>query len=466
MNPSFAFFDLEHCEPSITRADTCVLNIWAKDGTTEGCFLLLELDVNLRSLQFIGRNMEAFHHPLPQNCVLLHLSDGIYTSFTDLPGVVHETLLQEAKPSSREYGSSFDALMQLANLDECVQDALKVRAQLEEDVNALLSDTHSRRALRRNITAEKEQHSAAYNSLLALQKHRSQLDRRKSDLRKALSLRREAAHEAFKLDEQKRETRRAIEQEVGVINEDMQRFTERTSGQIRRIGEDLLNVFPIENFRNKSLQFSIRNLYMPNSAFDDTNRDEIAAALGFTAQLVLQLSLYLSTPLPYPIDANASNSFIRDPISMNLAQRRYPLHPITVAYKFEYGVFLLNKDIEFLMNKVNLRVLDIRHTLPNLKYLLYVLTAGSGELPVRKAGGIRGLLGIRGTPSVSRRTSEESVLGHKEVLKRINSVSNGSVEAVTASREKAGEIADPFVGSPRKSFGLPHRQSALRDSLK
>lgn len=36
-----------------------------------------------------------------------------------------------------------------------------------------------------------------------------------------------------------------------------------------------------------------------------------------------------------------------------------------------------------------------RHTLPNLKYLLYVLTDTKGELPVRKQGDVRGLGGIR-----------------------------------------------------------------------
>ena len=34
-------------------------------------------------------------------------------------------------------------------------------------------------------------------------------------------------------------------------------------------------------------------------------------------------------------------------------------------------------------------MVDQRHTLPNLKYLLTVLTAGKGDLPVRKKGGAR-----------------------------------------------------------------------------
>lgn len=468
MNPSFAFFDLEHCEPLVTRVDDCILRLWAKDGTTDEYFMLVQVDVNLRSLQFIGKNLESFHHPLPQNCILLHLSDGIYTSFTDLPGDGYDPLPREHKAAPTELGSSFDALMQLANLDDCIQDAIKVRAELEEDVNEMLANSHPYRAVRRSLAAEKKQHSTAYNALLSLRKQKSQLDRRKGELRKALQLRREATRNVFSRDGQKRERCLAIEGKVQSQKETDQRIIDQTSGQIRRIGEDLLSIFPIEALKNKTLQFAICNLYLPNSSFDDTNRDEIAAALGFTAQLVHQLSLYLSSTLPYPIDANASNSFIRDPISMNLAQRRYPLHPTSVAYKFEYGVFLLNKDIEFLMDRVNLRGLDIRHTLPNLKYLLYVLTAGSGELPARKAGGIRGLLGGRLTPSVSRRGSEESVLGQKEILKRISSDSrrNGGVGPTSVSKEKAGAVDDPYAPPSKAAAGLSIRQSGLRDFTK
>ena len=68
------------------------------------------------------------------------------------------------------------------------------------------------------------------------------------------------------------------------------------------------------------------------------------------------------------------------------------------TYRFEYGVFLLNKDIEMagvsgislsivliqlakLMVDRNLRALDMRHTLPNLKNLLLTLTDGEHAHP-------------------------------------------------------------------------------------
>ncbi|RMZ84680.1 hypothetical protein DV737_g892, partial [Chaetothyriales sp. CBS 132003] len=411
INPSFAFFDLEHTEPAVSRADDCIVRVWARESNADDWLLLLEADVNLRSLQFVGRNVDAFHHPLPPNCLLFHLSDGIYTAFTDLPGDSRSLAGREHKAGPREAASSFDGLMQLANLDDCIQDALKVRTQLEHDVNELLGGSHAHRGLRRALASEKEQHSTVYNALQSLRRQSLQLNRRTADLRAALGLRRAATGAVLADAAYQSRRRQRLDDELRVLQEAEARVVDQCTGQMRRVGEDLLAIFPIEPVKTKPLQFTIRSLHLPNSVFDDTDRDAIAAALGFTAQLVHLLSLYLAAPLPYPLEASDGNAFVHDPISMGLAQRKYALHPISVAYKFEYGVFLLNKDIEFLMNRVKLRALDTRHTLPNLKYLLYMLTAGSGELPARKAGGIRGLVGGR---SLSRQASNDSGLGVKE----------------------------------------------------
>ena len=42
---------------------------------------------------------------------------------------------------------------------------------------------------------------------------------------------------------------------------------------------------------------------------------------------------------------------------------------------------MLNKDIELLMSERDLRALDMRHTLPNLKNLLLTLTSGEAAMP-------------------------------------------------------------------------------------
>lgn len=454
MNPSFAFFDLDTLGPAVARSDECMLRVWAKGVEAREYIVLVQLKVNLRSLQFVGKSLDSFHHPLPENCVLFHLSDGIYTSFTDLPGSMSaQDSLRDAKLGASEPSSSFDALMQLANLDECIQDALKVRQRLEGEVDDVLRSNDAVRERREAFQAQKEQLTSCESAISGMRKQNTATQRRIDELRYRLQVRREAIVTDTDTPESAQKAVDEQQQEIEVVKVSRQQVVEDSNGQLRRIGEALLTVFPIEAVRNTALQFTIRDIFLPNSTFDDTNRDEIAAALGFTAQLVEQLSIYLVCPLPYPLEAAASFSWIRDPISAGLAQRRYPLHPTSVAYKFEYGVYLLNKDIEFLMSKVGLRVLDIRHTLPNLKYLLYVLTAGSGELPARKSGGIRGLFGGRMTPSMSRRTSEDSVRGGKELLKQVQA--NGSI----IGKEKMDESFSPSSPPTR----MVYRPSNLRE---
>jgi hypothetical protein len=476
MNPSFRFFDLEASGPQITRSDELRIKLWAKSWRLDEYHLLIDLSVNLRSLQFIGRSLETFHHPLPSNCVLFHLEDGIYTSFTDMPVSMQDSsflLTAGPKHHGEDTTSSYDALMQLANLDDCIQDAIQIRQKMERSITSLLSKHQSElESIKQNIEAQ-ESATMADRAVTIEHKQIRQLKKRRDELRKNLHLRREMIASSHLTKTQATSQATHLTSQSTTLTQTLQTTHTQRIGQIRRIAETLSAIFPIEPLKSttpKSLQFSILSLPLPNSTFSSTNRDSLAAALGFTAQLVLLLSFYLSAPIPYPITAaNSSTSTILDPISIALSQREFPLYPVSVGYKFEYAVFLLNKDIEVLMAKVGLRMLDIRHTLPNLKYLLYVLTAGTGELPERKAGGVRGLVGGRlgglNSPSLSRRGSSESVGSQSSYLGKVN---GGLAVPALGSREKEGKGADldpkdPFVGTSPRAKTMPFRSSLLRD---
>ncbi|KAG8717105.1 hypothetical protein FRC08_008183 [Ceratobasidium sp. 394] len=119
------------------------------------------------------------------------------------------------------------------------------------------------------------------------------------------------------------------------------------------------------------------------------NEEAVSAALGYAAHVVALLSAYLSVRVPYPVTYVGSRSYVRDPISAMHGPRMFPLYPTGVdTYRFEYAVFLLNKDIETLMAEQGLRAIDLRHTLPNLKNLILTLTthnAGSTPPTIRVA---------------------------------------------------------------------------------
>lgn len=458
MNPSFSFFDLDASLATVARSDEFTLRVWSKNDLMDEYRILVELQINLRSLQFIGRSLENFHHPLPENCVLLHLADGIYTSFTDLPAepTSQPTLTAAMKAMIPTQVTSFDALVKLANLDDVIQDALRARAELEAEINTMLSNMPTSESALSRLSAQREDLRNLRRARENEQKNLDHSMKDKSELLSTLQSRREVVASLPKEQDRAHTNCTKLEVAKQQAQKDLDVQGEGSNGQIRRICTSLMHIFPIEPIKNRTLQFTIRNIHLPNSAFSDTNRDEIAAALGYTAQLVYRLSLYLSIPLPYSIEPNQSNSYICDNVSAGIAQRQFPLQPTGASFKFEYGVFLLNKDIEFLMNRSGLRVMDIRHTLPNLKYLVFVLTAGSGDLPGRKVGGIRGLLRGRLSPSVSRRGSEESVTSVASTL--LAEGKNGDVD-----QEKAGEADDMFNTAVR-ARALPYRKSMLRDT--
>lgn len=57
MNPSFRFFDLNTYGPSVTRRDELTIKYWAKTENMDDYILLVELQLHLRSLQFVGKSV-------------------------------------------------------------------------------------------------------------------------------------------------------------------------------------------------------------------------------------------------------------------------------------------------------------------------------------------------------------------------------------------------------------------------
>ena len=61
MNASFRFFDLNVYGPAVTRLDELTLKYWAKTEDMDQYILLVELQLCLRSLQFIGKFVRLSH---------------------------------------------------------------------------------------------------------------------------------------------------------------------------------------------------------------------------------------------------------------------------------------------------------------------------------------------------------------------------------------------------------------------
>lgn len=336
--------------------------------------------------------------------------DGVYTAFTGpLPDYAPSQSSFNSKTSSNARQlptASFDALLRLAKLDDSIQDALATRRQLIQDLEAMLY-ANQESLSERDELAEAEDRLKTID--FAKRTVEKQLDKaRKQQVEKRASLQARRMLMASDIEDRERESKAIREgrEEIPSLRDEHALKAKAIQNQRRRVCEDLQNCYAITQHPKKVLAFSIGDLHLPNSDDLDTEPpDVVAAALGHVCHLLQLLPFYLDRPLPYPVTPRGSTSSIYDPISVlktntvitsekaEITLRTYPLFSRGVPrFRFEYAVFLLNQNIRILLESAfNLRVLDIRQTLPNLKYLLYVATAGEGELPARKAGGIRGL---------------------------------------------------------------------------
>ncbi|CAG8952921.1 hypothetical protein HYFRA_00007635 [Hymenoscyphus fraxineus] len=442
MNPNFRFFDLSGLGPAIARMDTVTIRVWVKKAD----FIpLLEEEVNLRSLYFIG-SLE--NHIFPQNSIVFQLVDGTYTM---------EIASRPPKPKTAPSlpTSSYSALMRLSNLDESIQDALATREELANQINAIFKETPVNDA-----PQAREEAALANRYVTSERKLLKQSIRKRAELKASIATRREAIKVGQEVQARTQEDIDNAQDKLEKCRTLVSENTTELHQQRRRICEDLLHIFPIEPTKSPLL-FTICGLPLPNSQFDDKDEDTISAGLGYVARVVYMLQYYLGVPLPYPITHLGSRSLINDHISiLQDNQRTFPLYNKgTLRFRFEYGVFLLNKDIECLAESQGLKVLDIRQTLPNLKYLLYVCSAGTSELPARKSGGVKGLLSVAKpwdhSSASSRRGSADS------------GVSGAAGDQLRLAMENDGDKKALKVGSGNGSaFGLGHVQSLRTSGLR
>ncbi|KAK8232384.1 UV radiation resistance protein and autophagy-related subunit 14-domain-containing protein [Phyllosticta capitalensis] len=464
MNPNFKSFDLDPWGPSVTRLDEITVKIWAKTRAMDDHQFLLSLTASFRSLQFISKSLEKFHHPFPPNSILFHFADGIFTAFTDVASTdSHFHMVEsQAKATSKSLtSSSYDQLMRLSTLDDCIQDALATRDKLTADIASVLKDNNDALSTEHEVSEGREKLKMVESTVSTQRKRLETARKKRAELQANINSRRSAMQTG-------RVTQENLAQDIIHGQEQLKDRTttirqteEEILGHRRRVCEDLQKIYPIESIPGRSLAFTICGLFLPNSEFDDVDETVTAAALGYATQVVAHLSIYLTVPLPYPVQPRGSTSVVEDPISMTAGPRTYPLFMKgAVRYRFEYGVFLLNKDIEILSNSLGLKPLDIRHTLPNLKYLLYVATAGKGDIPDRKAGGFRALLRYPGTPSPrdERRFENNTANGNGDAEGHGGKISKDTPNAAAAHDDgglfSGGIIAETSTFKPQRPAAL------------
>lgn len=381
------------------------------------------------------------------------MTDGVYTAPTGSLAELAPSGARNAKPISSTRilpTSSFDALLRLSKLDDSIQDALATRDQISNDLNALLKSNEKALADRDEVAEAEDRLKTIDFAKKTVEKQLEKARKQQEERRTSLSTRRALMASDISTRKSDNQSIQKTRPDFSSMREEHQAKVMAIQNQRRRICEGLLHIYPIEQLPGKVLSFSIGGLHLPTSDHLDSEPPEIvAAALGHVAHTLQLLSFYLSYPLPYPVTPRGSTSFIHDPISILQTKnaittekaedklRTYPLFSKSMPrFRFEYAVFLINQNVRvFLESEFRLRILDVRQTLANLKYLLYVATAGEGELPARKAGGVRGLMRV---PAMHRAGSADSA---SSGLSGLTLLSNGKARSHGGAADRLREIS-------------------------
>jgi hypothetical protein len=293
--------------------------------------------------------------------------------------------------------------MKLTTLSDCIQDAVATRNRLTAQISSIIEKNSKALELPRAVEQAAD-HISKVLDAAASERERLEASRRKlEDLKASLASRREAmsSGRAAQIVGE-----RYLADNCSTLSRcktTISSTREAISAQQQRIVATLMDIFPITPSPDgEALSFHIRGLHLPSMNHEDADPAEIAAALGHVAQLIYLLSYYLGCPLRYPVKPCGSRSFVRDDISVIQGARTFPLWiKGAVYYRFEYAVFLINKDVQQLMDAVGMHCVDIRHTLANLKSLGLFVAAG-GVVGGGGAGGTGSKVPTRSSTPVPR----------------------------------------------------------------
>ncbi|XP_041054828.1 UV radiation resistance-associated gene protein isoform X2 [Carcharodon carcharias] len=366
LNPTWRSLDFGLMPDRLDTSVSCFLvRIW---GGKKGQYhLVIEWKVNLDGLKYLGQQIRA-RNP---NDVIFGLNDGYYGTPFDHKELIEKkrsSLLQVDQSSVRNSYSVF-SLLRLHTAQRAIKQTQvtvqKVGKEIEEKLRLTASTTKMKKERERLqlkilvLRNELErQEKALGRELEVLQKERIAFQHKEKVF---LSKRHCLQVEDSSMDEKRKECIAKRE------------YFLKTNAQLnircRQLLSELSYVYPIEV--NDQKDYFMCGVKLPNSEdFQAKDEGSIAVALGYTAHLVLMISYFLQVPLRYPIIQKGSRSTIRDNITDKLSEkeREFPLYPRGgERFQFEYGVYLLNKNIAQLRYQHGLSTPDLRQTLPNLK---------------------------------------------------------------------------------------------------
>ncbi|OCT93331.1 hypothetical protein XELAEV_18016399mg [Xenopus laevis] len=369
LNPTWRSLDFGLIPDRLDTSVSCfVVRIWG--GKNDVCRLLIEWKVNLDGLRYIGPQIHACN----PNEIIFGLNDGYYGAAFESKNhseTRRNSHLQVDQSTVRNSYGVF-SLLRLHRAQCAIKQTqvtvLKIGKEIEEKLRMTSSSNELKKeseCLRLKILVLQDE----------LERQKKSLGREMEILQKEQKLLNDRRN-VFNVNQEKlqkqNESLGELRKECTAKREQFLKTNAQLTIRCRQLLSELSYIYPIDAPDQK--EYFICGVKLPNSEdFQAKDDGSVAVALGYTAHLVSMVSFFLQIPLRYPILHKGSRSAIKDNINDKLTEkeREFPLYPKGgEKLQFDYGVYLLNKNIAQLRYQYALGTPDLRQTLPNLKTFL------------------------------------------------------------------------------------------------
>ncbi|XP_077361513.1 UV radiation resistance-associated gene protein isoform X2 [Festucalex cinctus] len=368
LNPTWRSLDFGMLPDLLDTSVSCfVVRIWG--GQEEQYQLLIEWKVNLDGLRYAGQQIRSRN----TNEIIFGLNDGYYAADFDQKDQSERkknSRLQVDQSSVRNSYSVF-SLLRLHTAQRAIKQTQVTVQKIGKEIEEKLRTTAT-------CTVRKKERECMQLRLAVLH---SELQRQRKALGREIDVRQKdvaqlqkkaevysTQHESLKAE---KECLTMLHKECTAKREQFLKFNAQLTFRCRQLLSELSYIYPIDVAT--ASDYVICGVKLPNSEdFQAKDDGSVAVALGYTAHLVLMISCFLQIPLRYPVIHKGSRSSIKDTITDRLTEkeREFPLYPRGERFHFEYGVYLLNKNIAQLRYQHGLTTPDLQQTLPNLKNFL------------------------------------------------------------------------------------------------
>ncbi|KAK8786417.1 UV-resistance associated gene isoform X1 [Amblyomma americanum] len=358
-----------------------VVRVWLTKKNDPCATCVIEWDVNLHGLSFLGEQVPKDGRKFLPNTLLFAMSEGIYGAADSIvqqgPKAdhsghsVYEVLYSD--PTVIRNSCSVNSLKRMMMTERAIKQtqasvsrvrrAIEKRLQQRLQLHECLAEQEKVRlriGLLKEVIEERTRHLD--KERLACQANAQQLADKEQQL---ASMAAELVEKRNMLVERRRH--------YFEVRESLLKTSSRLLFRQKELITELAFIYPVVPLPEKK-GYTICLVHLPNSEdFNDREDQMISVALGYITHTLLMMSHFLDVPLRYPLIHLGSMSSVRDNLIEHFSdkEREFPLYMKgKERMMFNYSVYLLNRNIAQLRCHCNMATKDLRTTLHNL-YGLY-----------------------------------------------------------------------------------------------